>query len=372
MKRFLAVVSVTVIFQFVVNGLLYAQVTSLPSGGNKRASVSEQIGLADVIISYSRPHVNHRDGHIWGELIPVGFTDQGFGSSKAAPWRAGANENTTIEFSTEVEIEGQHLAAGKYGFFIAYDPAACTLIFSRNATSWGSFFYNPSEDVLRVKVKPVSTDKSVEWLKYEFADQTPNSAVVELQWEKLMIPFKITVDVVRNQIASFRKELRSEKGFNWESWDQAASYCARNNTNLDEALLWSDTATSVGFGGSQSFQAWRTKSALLDSLGRGAESAAILKKAEPFADINELDEYGRELTRSQHGKEALEIFKFNYEKHPNVFITNVGMARGYSAVGDYKNALAFARKARAQVSDQDNINTLDKMIATLQAGKAAN
>src|ERR1700761_8691067 len=130
-----------------------AQLTSLPSGGNRRASVSEGIGVTNVSIVYSRPAVKKRDGHIWGELIPVGYVDQGFGPSKQAPWRAGANENTTIEFSTDVKIEGQPLAAGKYGLFIAYDPNESTIIFSKNNSSGGSFFYRQDEDALRVKVK---------------------------------------------------------------------------------------------------------------------------------------------------------------------------------------------------------------------------
>ena len=97
----------------------HAQLTSLPSGGNKKASVSERVGLTDITIHYDRPAVKGREGQIWGKLIPVGYTDPGFGTSKAAPWRAGANENTTFEFSTDVKIEGQPLGAGKYGFFIA-------------------------------------------------------------------------------------------------------------------------------------------------------------------------------------------------------------------------------------------------------------
>src|SRR5690349_21138460 len=101
--------------------------TVLPSGGNKKAMVGEQIGLTKVVINYDRPGVKGREGKIWGDLVPVGYVDQGFGSSKAAPWRAGANENTTFEFSTDVKIEGKDLPAGKYGFFIAYDPNECTL-----------------------------------------------------------------------------------------------------------------------------------------------------------------------------------------------------------------------------------------------------
>src|ERR1700761_3068112 len=139
-----------------------AQLTSLPSGGNKKASITERIGITDITLHYDRPGVKGREGNIWGKLVPEGYTDQGFGSSKAAPWRAGANENTTIEFTTDVTIEGQPLAAGKYGFFIAYGPTESTLIFSRNSTSWGSFYYDPAEDALRVKIKPVALDNKVE------------------------------------------------------------------------------------------------------------------------------------------------------------------------------------------------------------------
>src|SRR5215218_10641384 len=125
--------------------------TQLPSGGNKKAMVGERVGLTDVTIHYDRPGVKGREGKIWGQLIPAGFTDLGFGTSKAAPWRAGANENTTIEFSNDVTIEGQPLKKGKYGFFIAYDSIESTLIFSNNTTSWGSYYYNDKEDALRVK-----------------------------------------------------------------------------------------------------------------------------------------------------------------------------------------------------------------------------
>src|ERR1700678_3065453 len=96
--------------------------------GSKLAAVSEQVGITDVAINYSRPAVNGREGKIWGDLVPYGFFDYHYGTSKAAPWRAGANENTTIEISTDVQINGQPLPAGRYGFFVAYDPNECTLI----------------------------------------------------------------------------------------------------------------------------------------------------------------------------------------------------------------------------------------------------
>src|SRR5580658_2168712 len=197
MKRIFKAAFIAVFFQLTFTGLVHAQLTALPDAGNKRATVSEQVGITDVTIHYNRPHVKGREGKIWGQLVPVGYVDQGFGTSKAAPWRAGANENTTIEFSTDVMVEGQPLPAGKYAFFVAYDPSECTLIFSRNSTSWGSFFYDPQEDALRVKIKPVPMDKEVERLRYEFTDQTENSAVIALEWEKLSFPFKVEVDYIK-------------------------------------------------------------------------------------------------------------------------------------------------------------------------------
>ena len=352
----------------------YAQIplTVLPSGGNKKASVSERIGLTDVTIHYDRPGVKGREGKIWGQLIHVGFIDQQFGSSKAAPWRAGANENSTFNFSTDVKIEGQSLPAGKYAFFIAYDPSECTLIFSKNSTSWGSYYYNEKEDALRVKVKPQSLDKSVEWLKYEFMNETENSAVVALQWEKLSIPFKIEVDYIKEQLESFRRELRTENGFMWESWDQAAQWCVQRNTNLEEALLWADSATGSNFGGEKSFQAWSTKAQVLQKLGRGPEAAAVMQKALPLGNMNDVHQYARQLLSMKFPKMAFEVFKMNLEKYPNQFTTLMGMTRGYAAMGDLKNALKYAQLALPLAPNQQNKVYTEDIIKKLKDGKDIN
>jgi hypothetical protein len=370
-KLFIAGIFLAII-QMALSDVAKAQLTILPDGANKRATVTEQVGITDVSISYNRPAVKKREGHIWGELVPVGYVNQGFGPSTAAPWRAGANESTAITFSTDVKIEGQPLAAGRYGFFVAYGVDECTLIFSKNSTSWGSFFYDAKEDVLRVKVKPIPADKSVERLKYEFANQTAGSADVLLEWEKLVIPFKVEVDLVNTQLESFKRELRTEKGFAWESWEQAAKYCAQNKVNLDQALLWADTATSKTFGGSQSFQSWSTKAEVLDSLGRNDEAAAIMKKAVPFGSVNELYAYGRMLIANKKVKDAQEIFKINYDKYPAEYIANMGMARGYSAAGDYKKALTYAQKAQPLAPAGPRRDGIGKAILKLQAGKDIN
>jgi len=349
-----------------------AQLTTEPGGGNKKAVIGERIGLTDVTLHYDRPGVKGREGQVWGKLIHTGFTDLGFGTSKAAPWRAGANENTTIEFSTDVKVEGQELPAGKYGFFVAYDPGECTLIFSKNASSWGSFFYTDKEDALRVKVKPMAMDKNVEWLKYEFINETENTATVALEWEKTMIPFKVEVDYIKTQLESFRRELRSDKGFTYNGWVQAAQFCINHKTNLDEALVWADKSINEPFVGDRNFSTLGTKSQVLELLNRHDEAAALMKEAIPMGKMGELHAYARSLVQSKKSKEAFDVFQVNYNKYPNQFTTNMGMARGYSATGNYKKSLEFAQKALVQAPDPGNKVNIEKAIKKLQESKDFN
>ena len=373
MRFFLRTLVLIICVQSAFDGTAIGQLTSLPRGGNKRATVSEEIGITDVIIRYSRPGVKKREGHIWGELIPTGFSQLGYGFKNPTPWRAGANENTTIEFTTDVKVEGRTLSAGKYGFFVAYDPNECTLIFSKNSTSWGNFFYDSTEDALRVKVKPGKTDKSVEWLKYEFTDQTSSGATIQLQWEKVTIPFRVDVDVIKMQLASFRKELRGGvalPGY-WQPWNEAASYCLANHTNLEEALLWADSATSSIFGGTRNFETWQTKAAILDSLGRKAEGEEAMKRAMSYVDDLQGYVYGCTLVNAKRPQEAFEIFKMIYDKFPNSLFTNIGMATGYSALGDYKTALTWALKALPLAKGGNKI-LIEGNIRDLQNGKDMN
>src|SRR5258706_4026365 len=353
---------------------LFSQLTVPPDGGNKKAMVSERIGITDVTVHYDRPGVKGREGKIWGQLVHTGYADLNFGTSKQAPWRAGANENTTIEFSTDVMIEGQPLPAGKYGFFIAYDPAEPTLIFSKNTTSWGSFFYKPEEDVLKVKVKPVVTDKSTEWLKYEFMNETENSATIALVWEKLMIPFKVEVDLNKIQLESVRRELRGERSFSpgWQSFQQAARYTADKNIDLEEGLQWADHSISDQFVGEGNFMTLSTKAAILMKLGKNAEADTLMKKAVPLGNMGQIHQYGRQLLTEKKSKEALEVFKTNFQKNPDQFTTLMGLTRGYSANADYKNALKYANLALAKAPGQPAKTQVEGMIQKLKEGKDVN
>jgi tetratricopeptide (TPR) repeat protein len=347
--------------------------SAVPNGYTKKAVVSEQVGLTQVTITYHRPAVKGREGKIWGGLVHKGFTDQGFGNGKLTPWRAGANENTVIEFDDDVKVEGQSLPKGRYGFFIAYGPSESTLIFSKRSDAWGSFFYDEKEDALRVKVKPRPAERSVEYLKYEFSDQTPNSAVVALSWENLSIPFKVEVDYLKQQFEAFVAESQNPRGFTTQGLNIAASWCLQNNYQLEKALEWAAAATGPQFPGDPtSFPALATKALILDRLGKPAEAEAVIKGALPYGSIVELQQLGRQLLTAKKPQAALEVFQFNYNKNPNQFIALIGMARGLSANGEHAKALEFASKALPSAPNESNKQAVQAMIEKLKAGKEIN
>ena len=155
-----------------------------------KASVTQRLGTdTDITIDFSRPGVKGRK--IWGELVPFGLAPGNkYSNDKPYPWRAGANENTTIEFNKDLLIEGQKLPAGKYGIHMIPSEKDWIIIFSKKNAEWGSFSYDEKEDALRVTVTPVKAPIQ-EWLTYGFDDLNGTSATAYLHWEELKIPFKL-------------------------------------------------------------------------------------------------------------------------------------------------------------------------------------
>jgi hypothetical protein len=181
--------------------LVAAVLLALPSfsaaqGGQVRpspkAAVTQRLGAdVDVTIEYGRPGVKGRK--IWGSLVPYGLAPGNkYSKDKPFPWRAGANENTTIEFKKDILVEGKPLAAGKYGIHMIPGEKEWIIIFSKTNNAWGSFAYNEADDALRVTVTPVAAPFH-EWLTYGFDDLAGKSATAYLLWELLKVPFKISL-----------------------------------------------------------------------------------------------------------------------------------------------------------------------------------
>src|SRR3954453_16246715 len=184
-------------------GAALAQQLDLPRP-SPNASVTQMVGITDITIKYSRPGVKGRE--VWGKLVPYGEV-----------WRTGANENTTIKFSTPVKIEGHELPAGLYGLQTIPTQGDWTVIFSKDAQLWGAFDYKQEHDALRVQVKPAPAEPQ-ERMGFEVNDLTDTSAKVVLRWEKLQVPFKIEVDTPKLVADAAKGALR------WQSSYQAANY----------------------------------------------------------------------------------------------------------------------------------------------------
>jgi len=355
-----------------------------PNGDNQKAEVSQWIGPVKITISYHSPNVHggggkDRTGHIWGDLVHYGFTDEGFGPTKAAPWRAGANESTTITFSDDVQVEGKPIKAGTYALYLDVEQSGPWMwVFSTAAQGWGSYQYDPRYDALRVSVNP-ETAPYTEFMTFGFDERHAKAARAFLQWENKRVPFKIGVpNATELYVSRMRQELLVWPGFNYLNWQRAAQFCADNKINLEEALVWADKAIYEPFRGAtvgrEDFSTLRTKAAVLRAMGREQDAEAIMEKAIhiPGGPVMQVHQYGMTLLSAGKKERAMEVFKINREQHPqDKFFTYLGLARGYTAMGDKKNAIANWELALPNVpaAFRPNVPEFEKALRELKASQ---
>src|SRR4026209_1285468 len=178
-----------------LGGTVYAQNDLNLPDVSQAAEVKQRIALTDITVKYHRPLVNGRK--IWGGLVPYGKV-----------WRAGANENATIQFSDDVSVEGKPLAKGLYGLHMIPNQDSCTVIFSKTNTAWGSYSYDQKDDALRVDVKPKPLAENDEALEFEFENLKPTSTAVTMKWEKLGVPFTVSVDDANQTLQNIRAQMK--------------------------------------------------------------------------------------------------------------------------------------------------------------------
>src|SRR5271166_2615911 len=317
------------------------------------AQVSQRIGITDITITYHRPLVGDRK--VWGGLVPYGQV-----------WRAGANINTTITFSDPVQIEGKPLDKGTYGLHMIPNADEWTIIFSKNSTSWGSFTYDEKEDALRVKVKPQAADMH-NALTYDFDQLQKDSAVVELEWEKVAVPFKVSVDVHDVVQASLKKQLRNLSQYTWMSWDNAANYLLAEKVDLDDALAYANKSIE----NEDRYENEMAKSQILTALNRKDEATTAEKKALEFANPLQIHQYARQLLGEKRNEEAYAVFRENAKKHPDQWFVHTGLARMYSAQSKFDDATKEMKLSLA-AAPADQKNYLDGLVKRLESKQDIN
>jgi hypothetical protein len=317
---------------------------------SQHAVVKQRVGLTDIKITYHRPLVNGRK--VWGGLVPLGEV-----------WRAGANQNTTIEFSDNVSVEGQALPKGRYGLHMLPTAETWTIIFSKMADAWGSYTYKQEEDALRVTVKPRPVEME-EALEYEFEDLKADSTLVTMKWEKLAVPFKVAVSD-ETTLANIRNQMRGRAQYEWDSLNQAAQFCVTKKINLDEALKWADSSIQ----NEERFENLSTKADILKAMNKPEDAKKAWEQAIAKTTPIQLYSYARRLMFEKKDAEAMEILKEVAKRYPDTPFGHLSNARLKSAAGDFAGAAEDAKKAQAvAISDQQkkNIQALIDRLATKQ------
>src|SRR5437762_3445819 len=322
---------------------------------SQAAEVKQRIALTDITINYHRPLVKGRK--IWGALVPYGKV-----------WRAGANENTTIEFSDPVSVEGKPLDKGTYGLHMIPNADSCTVIFSKTNTGWGSYSYDQKEDALRVDVKPKPLAQSEEALEYEFENLKPDSTAVTLKWEKLGVPFTVSINDADQTLQNIRAQMKGAGQFAWQAPDQAAQFCLTKKTNLDEALRWADASIQ----NEERFDNLSTKADILKALNKQDEAKTTWNKALEKAKAPDLYTYGRQLQNQKKGAEAMEIFKEVAKRFTSGVFGYLAQARIKSAAGDFAGALNDAKQAQAAAPSEGQKQAIQGLIDRLQAKQDIN
>ena len=325
----------------------YAQL-KLPEA-SPGATTEQTVGITEIKVVYHRPAINGRT--VWGQLVPYN-----------EPWRAGANENTTVTFSSDVKVGGKPLKAGTYGLHMIPTAKEWTIAFSNMSTAWGSFTYDQKEDALRVTVTPRTEASSEERLSYSFDDVADGKATLVMRWEKLAVPIAIEVDTPKVVMASVRGELRGLAGFRHETLTQAARYWLRNGGNLDEALKFADTALQRG----GQYQAHMVRAQILEKKGNAAGAAEERTKAQAVATEADLNQQAYSLLNEKKVDEAIKQFMAITQRFPESWNAQDSLGEALALKGDKDGARAAYTKALSLTKDPAQKKRIEAAIAKLK------
>lgn len=228
------------------------------------AKVQQTLGLTELSLSYSRPGVKGRV--IWGGLVPYG-----------KPWRTGANDATQFTCSDDVTVEGQKLAAGTYAIETVPTPAQWTVAFWKRPDAVGALDYDPKYDVLRVSATPVPAPM-LERLQFTFDEPSADSVTLNLRWEKLSVPLRITVDTNGRVLASARAATAAAKPDDWRTPYRAAAWALDAGVAPDETAKWAQAAGKV----KENFQTCGLLARLAARGGDAKQAVTLMKKSIAF------------------------------------------------------------------------------------------
>lgn len=323
----------------------------------------QQLAVTDITITYHSPAVRDRD--VWNDpgIIPQ--------NGDPIAWRAGANMNTTISFSTDVMINDQPLSAGTYGFHVIPREDSYTLLFAHNHNQWGSYYLDIDQDVsLQLDIQSEECSFS-EKLDYEFLPIAEDAMIIGLEWANRRLPFTVSVDLNETVVTSFRNELRGINTYHWQAWNDAARWCLNHDTNLEEALSWANRSIDGGYNGfasDKNINNLSTKAEILDRLGRSAElDETIGEMTSMLLDAYETNGVSRMLMEMERYQAAVDVCAATLKQAPDTWFLQLNQGIANYFLGNTTDAIALVTAAQENGPDRFQ-ERLKEIEAEISAG----
>ena len=337
-------------YSTLLSALLLGLATSLlfgqDVGGKTRVSQSRtttaNIGKCEMTISYHSPQVKGRK--IFGGIVPYDFVVD----AKEYPWRAGSNQRTTIDFSHPVEIEGQKLDSGSYGFVVLVSEKEWTLIFS-SGKSWGAFGYDKANDVLRVPVKTQNVPFQ-EWLSYDFINPTSESVDIQLRWEETAVSFTVATNALDNILSDLEgTEEKTAANYQSLSIRTLEKYPERKEealSYLEMSLPKIEEYENEAYRKAYLFNYKVLKGELLISMGNKKEGKKLI--AEAMKEASGFNTYYYALNKllvQDEQEEALKLLEEQIERDPTNRANFLALGEYYLKVGNQEKATEGFKQA---------------------------
>ncbi len=236
--------------------------------------IEQKVGLTDVTLEYSRPSMKGRT--IFGNLVPYN-----------AMWRTGANANTKITFSEDVEVGGKTLKAGSYAIYTKPGTSSWEVYFYNDTSNWGTpKEWDDSKVAAQVSAKAYPMPMNVETFTMTFDDLKNDSAMLGMLWEKTYVGVPIKVGTDKTVSENIQKVMNGPSANDYYA---AAVYYLEAGKDINQAKTWIDK--SIEMNKEPAYWQLRQKSLIYAKAGDKKGAIAAAKKSMELAKEAGNDDY---------------------------------------------------------------------------------
>lgn len=191
------------------------------------ATISQKVGVSNVIVEYSRPGVKGRE--IFGELVPFGKI-----------WRTGANKATKITFENDCIFGGKEVPKGSYSLFTIPGKGEWQILLNKETELWGSGEYDKEKQVCSITVEANQTENFTESFTIDFGTFKSFSTIMTMKWANT----KISIDVKSQGAKKLQKDYMEllNEGPSANDYYNGAKFLVDNTSEFELALEWINMA----------------------------------------------------------------------------------------------------------------------------------